>query len=159
MRHAFLCLAAALLSAPAASQDLKRGEYLSRIMDCGGCHTPGAMAGKPDMKRSLAGGDIGFELPGLGIFYPPNLTPDRESGLGAWTISDIVKAVREGVRPDGRQLAPIMPWPSYAALTDADANALAAYLKSLPAVAEKVPGPMGPTEKSPKPYLSVKMPQ
>jgi mono/diheme cytochrome c family protein len=158
MRRAFICLTAAFLATPVAAQDLKRGEYLSRIMDCGGCHTPGAMAGKPDMTRALGGGDVGFEMPGLGIFYPPNLTPDPDTGLGSWTVPQIVKAVREGVRPDGRQLAPIMPWPSYGALTDADANALASYLKSLPAVAAKAPAPVGPGEQAPRPYLKLVMP-
>src|SRR5215207_8678653 len=105
------------------------------IMDCTGCHTPGTFLGKPDMQRPLAGSEVGFGTPGLGIFYPPNLTPDPETGLGQWTEADIVKAVRTGERPDGRELAPMMPWRSYAALTDDDALALAAYLKSLPSSA------------------------
>ena len=69
--------------------------------------------------------------------------------LGAGSVSrqlsaEIVAAVRTGVRPDGRELAPVMPWHSYGALTDADAKALAAFIKSLPAFSHKVPGPFGP---------------
>jgi mono/diheme cytochrome c family protein len=159
MRKALLSLALAVAATPAAAQDLSRGAYLARIMDCGGCHTPGALAGKPDLERPLAGGTVGFELPGLGIFYPPNLTPHPEAGLGAWSEADIVHALRTGLRPDGRELAPIMPWRSYQALTDDDARALAAYLKSLPPVAHKVPGPVGPGGTAPAPYLTPASPK
>jgi mono/diheme cytochrome c family protein len=92
---------------PASAQGKPRGEYLATIMDCGGCHTPGALAGEPDAARPLAGSNIGFQIPGVGIFYPPNLTPDAETGLGSWSEREIVTAVRTGVRPDGRVLAPI----------------------------------------------------
>jgi mono/diheme cytochrome c family protein len=68
--------------ARAAEDPIARGKYLAEIMDCTGCHTPGSMQGKPDMARYLGGGDVGFEIPDLGIFYPPNLTPDPETGLG-----------------------------------------------------------------------------
>src|SRR4051812_45826375 len=64
---------------PAIAQTrTQRGEYLVTIMDCSGCHTPGTFLGKPDMQRPLAGSEVGFQIPGLGIFYPPNLTPDPE---------------------------------------------------------------------------------
>ena len=149
---------AASLSSAAGAQDLSRGEYLSRIMDCRGCHTPGALIGKPDHSRDLAGSDVGFQLPGLGYFYPPNLTPDHETGLGTWSEGDIVRAVRTGVRPDGRELAPVMPWRSYSALSDADAQALARYLKSLRPVQHAAPRPHGPGETPPGPYLTVVMP-
>lgn len=151
---------AALASAPAAAETpLERGKYLATIMDCTGCHTPGALIGKPDMARYLGGADVGFQIPTVGVFYAPNLTPDTETGLGAWSAAEIVDAVRKGVRPDGRMLAPMMPYPSYGALSDGDAMALAAYLKSLPPVKHKVPGPIGATEKAPAPYLTVVMPQ
>ena len=77
----------------------------------------------------------------LGIFYPPNLTPDPEPGLGKWSEQDIVTSLHTGLRPDGRQLAPIMPWRAYAHLTQDDAFAIAAYLKSLPPVSHAVPPP------------------
>lgn len=143
----------------AAQDTAGRGAYLAAIMDCGGCHTPGAFFGKPDSARPLGGSEVGFEIPGLGIFNPPNLSPHPETGLGKWSETDIIKAVRTGVRPDGRQLAPAMPWQSYAKLTDADAKALVTYLKSLKPVDNRVPAPTGPTEKPKVPRLTVVMPQ
>ena len=157
-----LALATTVLPAagPAQAQDrVKRGAYLAAIMDCTGCHTPGALIGKPDQARSLAGSDIGFAIPDLGVFYPPNLTPDRETGLGSWSEADIVKAVRTGVTPSGRTLVPVMPFPSYARLTDADAQALAAYLKSLKPVKHQAPAPVGAQEKPKAPYLTLVVPK
>ena len=151
-----IALACGAGEAPAAG-DKARGAYLARIMDCGGCHTPGALVGAPKENEPLSGGDVGFGIPKLGVFFPPNLTSDK-TGLGDWSEADIVRAVRQGVRPDGRMLAPAMPWRSYAALTDQDAADLAAYLKSLPATARQVPGPFGPNDKVPAPYLGVIMP-
>src|SRR6185295_3099062 len=109
-----LIVAAGLLagckSAPAAAlapASASRGEYLVRIMDCAGCHTPGALTGKPDFTRNLAGSTVGFRLPGAGVFYPPNLTPDPDTGLGRWSEAQIARAVRHGERPDGRRLMPV----------------------------------------------------
>ena len=146
-----------LLSSTGNAQE-DRGKYLAQIMDCGGCHTPGYLVGKPDMTRYLGGSEVGFEIPGLGIFYPPNLTND-ETGLAEWTEEQIVTAVRTGVRPDGRQLAPIMPYHQYSVLTDEDASALVRFLKSTPAVSNKVPDPVGPGQKAPQPYMTVRMPE
>ena len=140
-------------------EKLSRGQYLVTIMDCAGCHTPGIFLGKPDMQRPFAGSEVGFQIPGLGVFFPPNLTPDKETGLGSWSEADIVKAVRQGTRPDGRTLAPAMPYKNYGRLTDADASALAAYLKSLKPIVNRVPAIVGPSEKATAPYLSVVMPQ
>jgi mono/diheme cytochrome c family protein len=147
------------VSAQTPTPQQKRGAYLARIMDCGGCHTPGALAGQPDEKRALAGSGIGFGIPTVGVFYPPNLTPDRETGLGNWTEAQLIAAIRTGTRPDGRMLAPIMPWPSYAALTDEDAKALAAYLKSLPATRNATPAMAGPSETPSAPYLGMVVPK
>lgn len=123
-----------------------RGNYLVTLGGCNDCHTPGYFFGKPDAKRTLGGSEVGFEIPGLGVFHGPNLTPDKETGIGGWSEPDIVTALRTGKRPDGRELAPIMPWRAFARMTDADAHAIAAYLKSLPPVSNKVPGPFGPSE-------------
>jgi mono/diheme cytochrome c family protein len=140
----------------ATAGPIERGRYLVTIMDCSGCHNRGAFGPKPE-EGHLAGSDVGFELPGLGVFYPPNLTPHPENGIGAWSEADIVKAIRTGARPDGRILAPIMPYNNYGKLTDSDAAAIAAYLKSLPAAPHKSPAPAQPaTAKSP--YLTVKVP-
>ena len=127
--------------APAASDVVARGRYLTTIMDCAGCHDTGALAGQRTSPGALAGADHGFEVGPTGVFYPPNLTPHPEAGLGRWSEQQIVAALRTGVRPDGRVLSPVMPWPNYAALTDADAAAVAAYLKSLPASDHRAPAP------------------
>jgi mono/diheme cytochrome c family protein len=126
--------------------DVARGKYLVTLGSCTDCHTPGYFFGKPDEARLLGGSEVGFEIPGLGVFHGPNLTPDKETGLGKWSEQDIVKALRTGQRPDGRELAPVMPWRAFAQLTDADALAIARYLKSLAPVSNKVPGPFGPSE-------------
>jgi mono/diheme cytochrome c family protein len=156
---ALIALAAFTASAQAVNAEKRaRGAYLAAIMDCGGCHTGGALIGKPDPALHLAGSGIGFQIPDLGIFYPPNLTSDRETGLGAWSEAEIVTAVRTGVRPDGRILAPVMPWHAYGHLTDEDAGALAHYLATLPPVRHAAPPPAGPSETPPAPYLTVVVP-
>jgi mono/diheme cytochrome c family protein len=132
----------------AVKQQIERGRYLVTLGGCGDCHSPGYFFGKPDAARYLGGSEVGFEIPGLGIFHGPNLTPDKETGLGSWTEEQIVAAFQTGTRPDGRVLAPIMPWRGFANLTKSDALAIATYLKSLPAVKNKVPGPFGPDQPS-----------
>jgi mono/diheme cytochrome c family protein len=148
---AAMMLAGALTFAPPVNADARdaqiaRGKYLVTVASCTDCHTPGHLLGKPDMTRYLGGSDVGFEIPGLGVFHGRNLTPDKQTGLGNWSSEEIVTALRTGVRPDGRQLAPIMPWQAFSRLTDEDAYAIAAYLKSLPPVPNKVLGPFGPNE-------------
>lgn len=139
--------AATLLPGLAWAEGLvERGKYLATLGDCIDCHTPGYFFGKPDMTRYLGGSDIGFEIPDLGVFVGPNLTPDKETGLGNWTNEQIEKALTTGERPDGRVLAPIMPWHALAHLTKPDLAALVAYLRSLPPVSRKVAGPFGPGE-------------
>jgi mono/diheme cytochrome c family protein len=108
----------------AADQPIERGRYLVNLGGCLDCHTPGYFFGKPDMAMYLGGSDVGFEIPRLGVFVGPNLTPDKETGLGTWTEEEIVTALQSGVRPDGRILAPIMPWRSFAKLTKADARSI-----------------------------------
>ncbi len=146
------CAAAASQTAVAQNAQADRGKYLVTIGGCTDCHTPGYFLGKPDMDRYLGGSEVGFEVPGLGVFYGPNLTPDKETGLGNWTDAQIVTAIRKGQRPDGRELAPVMPWRALSALTDADANAIVAFLRSIKPVQNKVPGPFSPTEK-PGPFV------
>ncbi|HEX4365952.1 MAG TPA: cytochrome c [Rhodopila sp.] len=132
-------------SAQAASPQIERGKYLVEIMGCTDCHTPGHFLGHPDETRYLGGSDVGFAIPGLGVFVGPNLTPD-ETGLGKWTARQIVTAITKGERPDGRILAPSMPWRGFSALTQSDAMAIAAFLKTVPPVKNKVPGPFGPND-------------
>ena len=155
--------ACAVLALTACGQNgadkVARGKYLVAIISCADCHTPGALMGKPDTKRFLAGSEVGFFIPDLGYFYGPNLTSDEATGLGKWSEDDIVTALRTGTRPDGRKLAPIMPWESFANLNDDDAHAIAVYLKSLPPISNKAPGPFGASETPTAPYQDVKFPQ
>ena len=74
-----------------------------------------------------------------------NLTPDKETGLGDWTSEQIIAAIRTGKTPEGRDLSPVMPYAAFSHLTDADAEAIAAFLKSLPPVSNKVKN-FGPKE-------------
>jgi mono/diheme cytochrome c family protein len=143
--------AAAILSSAVANADdaqVARGSYLVRLGGCGDCHTPGYFHGRPDPARMLSGSDVGFEVPGVGIFIGPNLTPDKDTGLGTWSREDIVTAIQTGVRPDGRILSPIMPWRALAGLTADDAQAIAAYLKSLPPIRHAVSEPQAPGDPS-----------
>jgi mono/diheme cytochrome c family protein len=149
-----------LVATAAQAADMaNQGEYLATIMDCGGCHTAGALAGQPDPALHLAGSTIGFEIPSLGIFYPSNLTPDADTGLGSWTEADIIKALRTSVRPDGRELAPVMPWRSYAKLTDSDIQSLASYLKNLKPIKNPVPHIAASSETATGPYLTAALPK
>ena len=139
-------LAAAPAKKKPAAGGASRGEYLVSIMGCGDCHTPGTLFGAPDMSRMLSGSELGWQGP-WGVSYARNLTPDMETGIGLWKNSDIVKAIRHGVRPDGTALLPPMPWQAFTRLTDEDANAIAAYLKTIPAVKHKVPDKLAPEAK------------
>lgn len=129
-----------------------RGKYLVTVMGCNDCHTPGTFYGAPDMKRFLAGSEMGWAGP-WGTVYAANLTSDPQTGLGKWSEAEIAKTIRTGNRPDGRQLAPVMPWMNFASLTDADALAIAAYLKTLPPVTHAVPAPVAPGETPKGPVL------
>lgn len=128
-----------------AEATVARGRYLSVTMGCGTCHTPGAMFGSPDESRALSGSDLGWQGP-WGVTFAPNLTPDKETGIGSWTTDQLLHALRTGQRPDGTQMRPPMPWPNLTQLTVSDARALAAFLRSLPPVSHRVPEALGPGE-------------
>ena len=82
--------------------------------------------------RLLAGGDHPIRAGGGASIIPPNITPDREGGIGGWSVSAIMTAIRSGKTPDGRTLSTAMPWRTqFAALTDADARAIAVYLETV----------------------------
>jgi mono/diheme cytochrome c family protein len=113
-------------SLAAAEEDASaRGEYLVRAGGCFSCHT--AAEGQP-----LAGGRP-LATP-FGTFYSPNITPDPNTGIGSWTDAQFLRALREGVRPDGANYFPVFPYPSLTGISDSDALAIKAYLFSLPAV-------------------------
>src|SRR5262245_25385761 len=122
----------------------ERGMYLTRVAMCQDCHSPrasdGAYAGTGpdagyDMRHLFGGGGIAFHWKDGRWLIPPNLTPDPESGIGGWSEADIVKAMRTGMTPDGRQLNPMMPYNvAFRDMTDQDALDIARFLRSLPPV-------------------------
>jgi len=119
-------LALTLLTAAspaAADEDASgRGEFLVRAGGCFSCHT--AAGGQP-----LAGGRA-LATP-FGTFYSPNITPDPDTGIGRWTDAQFLRALREGVRPDGANYFPVFPYPSFTGITNSDALAIKAYLFSV----------------------------
>jgi mono/diheme cytochrome c family protein len=150
MSHA-LCVAGLLSWSTGAvladTPQVQRGKYLVSLGGCTHCHTPGHFFGRDDETRFLAGSDVGFSLPDGTTVVGRNLTPDPQTGLGRWSVEQIVTAVRAGVRPDGRVLSGVMPWANYSNLSKADAIAIAVYLKSLPPIRRAIPGPFGPGQK------------
>jgi mono/diheme cytochrome c family protein len=108
---------------------IARGQYLTVAADCAACHT--ATVGKP-----FAGG-FAFNLP-FGTIYSPNITSDKETGIGDWSDADFLRAVHQGIDRDGQRLYPAMPYEAYTYLTDDDALAIKAYLFSLPPVRNAV---------------------
>ncbi|MEJ1978392.1 MAG: c-type cytochrome [Acetobacteraceae bacterium] len=101
---------------------VKRGEYLIHAADCQACHT--APGGVP-----FAGG-LAFNMP-FGTIYSTNITPDKQTGIGNYTDAQFLAAVHKGIRADGENLYPAMPYTSYTAMTDDDALAIKAYLFTL----------------------------
>jgi len=153
---------------PAGAAAVARGKYLVDIAGCHDCHTPHKMGPdgpEPDMSLMLSGHPAAMALPpppqmsgpwvfaGIGPFtawagpwgisYTRNLTPDKETGLGSWTEQQFVDTIRNGREQGrGRQILPPMPWQAYRNMSDADLKAMFAYLKSIPAIKNKVPDPV-----------------
>jgi mono/diheme cytochrome c family protein len=112
-------------TAPASPGEVARGAYLARAGNCMLCHTQRGGA-------AYAGGRP-FETP-FGTVYSGNLTPDADTGLGSWSAAHFRRALHEGRGRDGRLLVPVFPYPHLTRITDADADALFAFLRSLPPV-------------------------
>jgi mono/diheme cytochrome c family protein len=109
---------------------IERGRYLTEAADCKACHTS-------EDGAAFAGGRV-FKTP-FGTLYSPNITADRETGIGTWSEAEFIRAVHEGVRADGVRLYPAFPYPAYTYLSDADVSAIRAYLMSLPPVKNSAP--------------------
>jgi mono/diheme cytochrome c family protein len=115
--------------AMAEPSSTERGAYLFAVAGCASCHTDFAKKG-----LLLAGGSP-LKTP-FGTFYGPNITPDRTYGIGSWSDTDFIRALRDGVRPDGAHLFPTFPYTSFTLITDDDLRDLKAYIFSLPPVAQ-----------------------
>lgn len=166
-----LALAVPALARAESPEVVSRGEYLVKIMGCNDCHTPLAMTPNgpaPDMTRLLSGhpqdmtmppAPAGLTMPWMaavgatmtawtgpwGVSYTANLTPDDETGLGKWTEETFTMAMRTGRHLGrGRQILPPMPMAALGAMTDEDMHALYSYLRTIPAIRNKVPEPAPP---------------
>jgi len=155
-------------SSPSAADkaaQIERGKYLVTIASCNDCHTPlkmGPNGPEPDMSRMLSGHPESMKLSAppkpskewnwqgtatltafagpWGISYAANLTPDQNTGIGIWDEQMFIKTIRNGRHMgDGRPLEPPMPWQWFRNMTDDDLKAVFAYLKSIPAISNRVP--------------------
>jgi cytochrome c553 len=157
---------------PAQKDQIARGEYLVEIMGCHDCHTPmklGPNGPEQDRTRALSGHPENAPVPAdaelpqgylamigatftsfkgpWGTSYTRNLTPDKETGLGDWTVDEFIATMKTGrERGKGRPVLPPMPVQNLRALSDSDIRALFAYLQSLPPVKNRTPQPVEPTE-------------
>lgn len=111
-------------------QGISRGEYLFRIAGCTACHTDRESKGP-----RLAGGRA-LNTP-FGTFYSPNITPDRETGIGAWTDAQFLRALKAGIAPDGSNYYPSFPYLSYANMRREDVLAIKEYLSRQPPVVQR----------------------
>jgi hypothetical protein len=172
---AWLSPATAQAAEPKAAQaQVERGRYLVNTSGCHDCHTPfkmGAKGPEPDMSRALSGHPEQLVMPEVpklpdgpwlgvssatntahagpwGVSFTANLTPDRETGLGDWSERDFVQTIRTGRHLGrGRQILPPMPIPVYSQMKDADLRAIYAYLRTVPAVKNRVPEPVAPASR------------
>lgn len=120
-----------LADLPQHQPNVANGEILYHAAGCWSCHKPGTDL--KDVDPNLPAGGFPLKTP-VGIFYPPNLTPDPETGLGTWSDLDFVNAVQRGVSPAGANLIPAFPYTSYAHMRVEDVLDIKAYLATLPAV-------------------------
>ena len=154
------------------SQQVARGKYLVDIMGCHDCHTPmklGPNGPEWDMTRALSGHPENLVMPPApvqkapwlasmamtmtawngpwGTSFTRNLTPDKETGLGDWTVEEFIATMKTGrERGKGRPVLPPMPVQNLAALSDADIRSVFAYLQSLPAIKNRQPQPVEPPD-------------
>ncbi len=155
---------------PTKAERVARGQYLVNTSGCHDCHTPwkmGANGPEADMTRALSGHPEGMVMPpvpppsGLwigsmsatntawagpwGVTFTANLTPDRETGTGAWTEENFVRTIKTGRHlGNGRPILPPMPIPAYSQMKEEDLKAIYWYLQSLPALKNRVPQPLPP---------------
>ena len=119
---------------------IERGGYLvNTVMTCNNCHTPIGPSG-PDFSKALSGG-ITFDEPPFKV-TGSNITQDKETGIGNWTDAQIKHLLRTGERPNGVQVAAIMPTGFYKIMTERDMDAIVAYLRTVKPVKNQVPEPV-----------------
>jgi mono/diheme cytochrome c family protein len=158
-------------SDPSNADRIERGKYLVTIGGCNDCHTPWKMGEKgpePDMTRMLSGHPQDFVMPEApkhegspwlmtaaatntawagpwGVSFTANLTPDEDTGLGAWSEDIFINTLRTGKHwGQSRPILPPMPWFNYGKMSDEDLKSVYAYLRSIPPVHNRVPPPIPP---------------
>lgn len=145
--------------APTDQDAVDRGRYLVGLLGCGACHTDGAFEGAPNVELALAGSQIGIarsnplDSKRPGIVYPPNITPDEDTGIGLWTDRQIANAVRAGIGRHSMRRLSAMPWQGYAQLNDDDVDAIVTYLRSIPPINNKVPAEVLPGQRATSPFV------
>jgi hypothetical protein len=169
-----VAVTAAVVAGPAQAQlkadKVARGKYIVMTSGCHDCHTPWVMGEKgpePDMTRALSGHPQDMVLPPApkpeapwvmtaagtntafagpwGVSFTANLTPDRETGIGKWTLRNFVETIRNGRHMGrGRPVLPPMPVQVYRNWTDDDFEAVYSYLRTIPAITNRVPEPLPP---------------
>lgn len=160
---------------PTPEEMIERGRYLVTVGGCNDCHTPKVFSGGGtglDESRLLSGHPADLEIPDFsfedvgpgkwllfnehltagvgpwGVSFAANLTPDEETGIGDWTEGEFIDGMRTGShRGIGRPILPPMPWFNLATAPEEDLQAIFAYLKSIPAIANQVPDPIDPPSK------------
>lgn len=156
---------------PSSGDRVKRGEYLVTIAGCNDCHTPwklGEKGPEPDMSRMLSGHPHDLAMPEAptfppgpwlvsaaatntawagpwGVSFTANLTPDEDTGIGAWSEDIFINTLRTGKHwGQSRDLLPPMPWFNYGKMSDEDLKSVFAYLRAIPPVKNRVPLPIPP---------------
>jgi mono/diheme cytochrome c family protein len=132
---------------PPRAPDLASGKVMFYAGGCASCH---ASVGQRDPTR--LGGGLALQSP-FGTFFAPNISPDRDDGIGRWSEADFVTALWKGTSPNGQHLYPAFPYTSYQRIALDDARDLFAYLRTLPAVAGKAPPHQVPFPISWRPLL------
>src|ERR1700678_708676 len=113
------------------AEQLRRGQYLTAAGDCMSCHLR-------DGGEPLAGG-LGLKTP-FGVIYSPNITSDKDSGIGNWTAGQFYHAMHDGIGDEGKNLYPAFPYPWFSLVSRVGADAILAFLKTTPAVKYTPPG-------------------
>lgn len=153
---------------------IERGRYIVNAFGCADCHTPlklGPNGPEQDATMMFAGHPQALVMPPApelppgpwavvvaatntawsgpwGVSFTANLTPDEETGLGRWTEKEFIDTLRTGRHLGrGREILPPMPWPMIRNMTDDDLRSVFAYLRSLPAVKNRVPNPLPPAQR------------
>jgi mono/diheme cytochrome c family protein len=169
-----LSMPPALAQTGSVLDKVARGKYIVNTAGCHDCHTPfkmGANGPEPDMSRALSGHPQELKMPPVpalppgpwlvissatntahagpwGVSFTANLTPDRKTGLGEWTVQDFKATIRTGRHLGrGRAILPPMPIPVYNNLSDDDLESVFAYLRTIAPIENRVPEPWGPSAK------------